>query len=691
VIRFTPGGSPVFRCSRAATDERFGISVVTGTLVQDHPATLPQQQSDNSTFEKGSVLSIGAQHVTIQPGPRTSNDSLEAPSAVPTQSTHPVTEADIPARPTLAPGVELVGQMQGSGFTDQQWLVQRDGRFIQVTELLYRVLEQTDGTRTLSEIAIEVGNATNRLVSPDNIRHLIQVHLASRGLVALADGSSARRVEDGERSALQIGLRRNVLGPRVIDPIARVLQVLYAPPIIIPILVLIAVAHVWLYTTQGIADSVRAVLFTPGGLIIVVATAIVSGIFHEFGHAAAQRYGGGKVRGMGVGVYLVYPTFYTDVTDAYRLGRWARVRTDLGGIYFHLIFALGLMGLYFLTGQELFLAVVMVINADVLYQSLPFVRLDGYWAVADLTGISDPLSQIGPFLRRALPAPGQAGKKLPPLKPWVRNVFIGYIVLAIPAIAILFYLMISNAPGFLALSWESLLYQTQVLADAYNAGDTILTIAAVTQILLLAFSMLALVYLLFTVAKKPVRAVWRWSLPTPARRVVGAFAAVGAALLLLFLWAPNLPFVGPSIPEGVEKFEISDRLHVQVPVDYSHVPPVGGNHAPLWQNCGFYDTPIADENAVHSLEHGAVWIAYRPGLDEDQIATLRNLAGDRSHVIVSLYPDLSAPLVATAWGHQLRLDSANDPRLDEFVNAFHLGRQAPERGGPCSGGVGTPN
>jgi hypothetical protein len=62
---------------------------------------------------------------------------------------------------------------------------------------------------------------------------------------------------------------------------------------------------------------------------------------------------------MGVGFYLVYPTFYMDVTDSYRLGRWDRLRTDLGGIHFHLLFALGIIALYFITGQEILLAVVL--------------------------------------------------------------------------------------------------------------------------------------------------------------------------------------------------------------------------------------------------------------------------------------------------------------------------------------------
>ena len=88
---------------------------------------------------------------------------------------------------------------------------------------------------------------------------------------------------------------------------------------------------------HGVAGGVRDALYAPGLLLIMFAATIGAAAFHELGHAAALRYGGGMPRGMGAGLYIVYPAFYTDVSDNYRLGRWARVRTDLGGFYFNLV------------------------------------------------------------------------------------------------------------------------------------------------------------------------------------------------------------------------------------------------------------------------------------------------------------------------------------------------------------------
>jgi Protein of unknown function (DUF3105) len=109
----------------------------------------------------------------------------------------------------------------------------------------------------------------------------------------------------------------------------------------------------------------------------------------------------------------------------------------------------------------------------------------------------------------------------------------------------------------------------------------------------------------------------------------------------------------------------------------------------VWLNCGFYSQPVPNENAVHSLEHGVVWVTFSRDLPQDQVATLWSLAS-RPHVLASLYPNLPAPVVASAWTKQLQLESAADPRLEEFVNVFAFGEQAPEPHGPCEGGVGEP-
>lgn len=120
-------------------------------------------------------------------------------------------------------------------------------------------------------------------------------------------------------------MRMSVVSPRLIDPLTRLLQYLYAAPVLLLLLFVTVQAQYWLHFVHGVAGGVSQALDTPGVVPIGVSLVVASAAFHELGHAAALRYGGGKVRGMGVGLYLVYPAFYTDVTDNYRLGRWGRV------------------------------------------------------------------------------------------------------------------------------------------------------------------------------------------------------------------------------------------------------------------------------------------------------------------------------------------------------------------------------
>ena len=147
---------------------------------------------------------------------------------------------------------------------------------------------------------------------------------------------------------------------------------------------------------------------------------------------------------------------------------------------------------------------------------------------------------------------------------------------------------------------------------------------------------------------------------------------------------------GVTAPDGTRAVEVGSAEHVAGEVDYAEEPPVGGDHNAVWQNCGTYTEPVPEENAVHSLEHGAVWITYRPDLGDGQVGELERQADGETHVLVSPRPDLPAPIVASAWGQQLELDDAGDPRLDEFVRAFQQGPQTPELGALCSGGNGTP-
>jgi hypothetical protein len=257
-------------------------------------------------------------------------------------------------------------------------------------------------------------------------------------------------------------------------------------------------------------------------------------------------------------------------------------------------------------------------------------------------------------------------------------------------LAFLMFLLVKKAPSLLAIMWDSFVNQTSNLSAAWNTGSVIGVSASASQMLLLAMEMVGIIYLLYALGRGLATALWSWSKPTVTRRVAGALIAGGLLAAVVFLWSPNLELSGRDAPAGVRSFEVAGSAHLRTPISYPQTPPVGGDHAPVWQNCGFYEEPVADENAVHSLEHGAVWIAYRPDLPEEQIDSVLRLAQRQNYVLASPCPGLPSPVITSAWGRQLRLEGADDPRLDQFVRAFRLGPQAPESGGPCTGGAGTP-
>jgi putative peptide zinc metalloprotease protein len=157
-----------------------------------------------------------------------------------------------------------------------------------------------------------------------------------------------------------------------------------------------------------------------------------------------------------------------------------------------------------------------LINFDILYQLLPFVRLDGYWAFADLTGIPDPLSQMGPFLRSMRPGGPGTGPRLPTLKHWVKVAFVIYIALTIPVLGLLLFLMITRLPLVLGKLWASMQERATVFSSAQNHGDLLAMAATALQMLVLALLALGITYVVYSLVRRPLVALWNWL--RPARR-----------------------------------------------------------------------------------------------------------------------------------------------------------------------------
>ncbi|MBL1096125.1 DUF3105 domain-containing protein [Streptomyces coffeae] len=140
--------------------------------------------------------------------------------------------------------------------------------------------------------------------------------------------------------------------------------------------------------------------------------------------------------------------------------------------------------------------------------------------------------------------------------------------------------------------------------------------------------------------------------------------------------------------KGMTSWKGLTQTHVQGKVKYAMSPPVGGDHNQVWQNCSgdVYNKPLENEHAVHSLEHGAVWVTYTDKAPAKDVAALKARVEKTQYSLMSPYPDQKSPLMLNAWGHQLKIDKASDPRVAEFFKKFVQGDQTPEPGAACTGG-----
>ncbi len=138
--------------------------------------------------------------------------------------------------------------------------------------------------------------------------------------------------------------------------------------------------------------------------------------------------------------------------------------------------------------------------------------------------------------------------------------------------------------------------------------------------------------------------------------------------------------------DGVQVISGLVASHVTTKVNYAQTPPAGGAHNAVWQTCGVYTEQISNEHAVHSLEHGVVWITYQPDLPANQVQTLQDLTRRSTHRLLSPYPGIDSPIILTAWGYQLAVNDANDPRIGQFFEKYEQGPTTPELGASCTGG-----
>jgi len=394
--------------------------------------------------------------------------------------------------PSLAEGTELAGEFAGSGYREPPHIVYRpDGQVVRLPFLLYLVIKTLasrhsagggpgDGRRALADVADRVSRETGREFSADHIAFLLDHKLAPLGVTTYSDGSPPAVPK--ANPFLSLRFRMAVLPARATWFIGGLFAWLYRPAVLIPAVAAALASEVWVFGTQPVGAAFEQTLLSPAGILLVVFLAVASAAFHEIGHGTACRYSGVRPGVTGCGIYVVWPVFYTDITNSYRLSRSGRIRTDLGGVYFNGLFIVFLTVLYGYTGFQPLLIGILSTNFEVIQQLLPTLRFDGYYIVADLVGIPDLFRYIGPILARVL-LRRPAGERLRALKRWPQVVIAVWVLGVLPALAAQLGIVIAELPQIGRADWATI---NALASRAMASGDPVLGVmSACVQILML--------------------------------------------------------------------------------------------------------------------------------------------------------------------------------------------------------------
>ncbi|HVV75266.1 MAG TPA: hypothetical protein VHC43_04455 [Mycobacteriales bacterium] len=448
-----------------------------------------------------------------------------------TVTTEPALAAPVGAPIDRAAGIELLGEVSGSGYSSGAALVRRaDGQMVQLGPLLYSVLEAADGRKGNAEIAADVTERIGRRVDEQHVERIAE-KLATQGLLAGSEAAAPPR----RNPLLALRWRVLVTNPRVTRALTAPFTFLFRPWIMWPVVAAFGGVCWFVLFHKGLAGPGAQAFHRPGLLLLIFAIGIVSAGFHELGHAAACRYGGASPGGMGMGLYLVWPAFYTDVTDAYRLDRRSRLRVDLAGLYFNAVIAVVITAVWLAVRVDALLLAVALQLLLMVKQLSPVIRADGYHILADATGVPDLFAHLGPTLRRLVPG----AKRCPSaLTGKARALVTVWVLVMVPVLLSLMAGAVLLLPRLATSAWDSGRAISQAIPQAAGHGQILSVGADLLRLVALVLPVLGSAL----IAQRLLRALWAkaraWSAGRPVRRagVVATAAAVVAAMV--WAWWP---------------------------------------------------------------------------------------------------------------------------------------------------------
>jgi len=437
--------------------------------------------------------------------------------------------------------VELLGEYKDSAYSQPPSLARRaDGQVIQMSPLLYRVACRIDGSRGPDTIAALVSADLGRSLNAEQVRYLITAKLVPLGVVA---AGGVPRALPKANPLFSLKARGTLLPERVVNLVGVFLRPLFQWPVIVAVISSMLAVDYWLFAVHGLGGGIQQVLRDPVDLLVVLGLSLVSALFHECGHATGCRYGGARPGVIGVGIYLVWPSFFTNVTDSYRLSRAGRLRTDLGGLYFNLIFMLALAGIYAANSAQVLLLVIAVTHLEMLDQLLPIVRFDGYFILSDLIGVPDLFARVVPIVKSALPA-GRRDPRVAGLRRGARIVVTSWVLCVIPLLLFTLGYLLLHLPGIDRALWRSARMQADLMSAAVAGHHYAVAAADAIGAVLVILPGAGSLYIAARLARQVATLGRRWSAGRPARRLLAAGTGLAVMAALAAFWTLQGQFGG---------------------------------------------------------------------------------------------------------------------------------------------------
>jgi putative peptide zinc metalloprotease protein len=435
----------------------------------------------------------------------------------------------------------LLGEYKDSGYTQAPSLVRRpDGQIIQMSRLLYLVASGLDGSRGPAAIADLVSHDLGRSLTAEQVRYIIAAKLLPLGIVAGRDAPAAPPTAN---PLLTLKARGTLVPERVAGVAGAVLGPLFWWPIVGVVIVSVAALDYWLFAEHGLTAGVQQVLRNPADLLIVAGLSVASALFHECGHAAACRYGGARPGAIGAGIYLVWPSFFTNVTDSYRLSRVGRLRTDLGGLYFNLVFMLALAGVYAVSSAQILLLVIAITHIEMLEQLLPFVRFDGYFILSDLVGVPDLFARVTPILKSTV-SRGRPDPRVADLRHRARVVVTGWVLCVIPLLTLMLGYLLAFLPQINRALWRSAAQQVNHMTSAIGSHHYGVAALTVLGAALAGLPIAGSVYIATGLTRRIATMGVRWSAHRRGRQVLAGAAGLACLAALAAFWIARGQFRG---------------------------------------------------------------------------------------------------------------------------------------------------